>query len=142
VISEVPDDVPTARANATALTHCVRNLVSNAVKYGTKSPRRNSIRVVVFHNEQKREVCIAIMDQGRGINPADAPYIFEAFYRGRDTTLGIRGAGLGLYLVKQLIEAMGGRITIATLPGFGSTFTLHVPVFVQEHQSGTTHLHR
>jgi signal transduction histidine kinase len=142
VISEVPEDAPTLRANATALTHCVRNLVSNAMKYGTKSSSRNSIRIVAFHNEQKREVCIAIIDQGRGIDPADSPHIFEAFYRGRDTTLGKRGAGLGLYLVKQLIEAMGGRISVETLMGLGSTFTLHVPVFAQEHQSGTSHLHR
>jgi len=142
VISEVPDEVPTARANATALTHCVRNLVSNAVKYGTKSSRHNSIRIVVFPNEQRREVCIAIIDQGRGIDRADSPHIFEAFYRGGDTTLGIRGAGLGLYLVKQLIEAIGGRITVETLAGIGSTFTLHIPILAQEHHSGTSHLHR
>jgi signal transduction histidine kinase len=141
VISEIPDDAPTVRANATALTHCVRNLVSNAVKYGTKSSRGNSIRIVVTHNEQKREACIAVMDEGRGIHPTDSPHIFEAFYRGRDTTLGKRGAGLGLHLVKQLIEAMGGRITVETLAGIGSTFTLHVPVFSQEHQSGSSHLH-
>jgi signal transduction histidine kinase len=142
VISEIPDDAPTVRGNATALTHCVRNLVSNAVKYGTKSIRRNSIRIVVTHNEQKREACIAIIDQGRGIDPTDSPHIFEAFYRGRDTTVGKHGAGLGLYLVKQLIEAIGGRITVETFAGIGSTFTLHVPVFAQEHQSGTSHLHR
>jgi signal transduction histidine kinase len=142
IISEIPDDAPTVRANATALTHCVCNLVSNAVKYGAESPRRNSIRIFVSHNEQKREVSIAIIDQGRGIDPTDSSHIFEAFYRGRDTTLGKRGAGLGLYLVKQLIEAMGGRITVETLTGIGSTFTLHVPVFAQEHQNGTSHLHR
>jgi signal transduction histidine kinase len=102
------------------------------MKYGTRSPKRNSIRIVVSHNEQKREVCIAIIDQGRGIDPADSPHIFEAFYRGGDTTLGIRGAGLGLYLVKQLIEAMGGRITVETLADIGSTFTLHVQVLAQE----------
>lgn len=142
VISEIPDDAPTVRANATALTHCVRNLVSNAVKYGTKSTQGNSIRIVVTHNEQKREACIAVIDQGRGIAPADEPHILEAFYRGQDTTSGKRGAGLGLYLVKQLIEAMGGRITVETASGSGSTFMLHVPVFAQEHQSGTSHLHR
>jgi signal transduction histidine kinase len=142
VVCEIPDDVPTVRANATALTHCVRNLVSNAVKYGTNSARGNSIRIVVTQNQHKREACIAVIDEGRGIDPTDSPHIFEAFYRGRDTTVGKRGAGLGLYLVKQLIEAMGGRVTVETIEGIGSTFTLHVPVFVQGHQSGTSHLHR
>ena len=69
-------------------------------------------------------------DRGIGISPADLLHVFEPFYRAesvRDRQ--VRGVGLGLYLVKRMMEAMDGHVTVSSKPNRGSVFTLHFPVF-------------
>jgi two-component system, OmpR family, sensor kinase len=64
-----------------------------------------------------------------GISPADLPHIFEPFYRAQGARDGqVRGVGLGLYLVKRMMEAMGGRVSVSSKLSKGSVFTLHFPV--------------
>jgi two-component system sensor histidine kinase BaeS len=76
-------------------------------------------------------VCLTVEDRGAGIAPRDLPHIFEPFYRGQEATANqIHGSGLGLSLVKQTVEAHGGRITVESEPGRGSAFTLHIPAAV------------
>ena len=71
---------------------------------------------------------IAVSDRGRGIAAEDLAHIFEPFYRGRYAIeRQIHGNGLGLSLVARIAEAHGGRITVTSSPGAGSTFTLHLP---------------
>jgi signal transduction histidine kinase len=100
----------------------------NAAKYGG-SDRWVGVRVDASGSGRSREVRIAVEDHGRGITAADLPHIFEPFYRGADAvSRQIQGSGLGLALVRRIAEAHGGRVTVMTRDGVGSTFTIHLPV--------------
>ena len=77
----------------------------------------------------RREVSVTVSDNGAGIAARDLPHIFEPFYRGGDATARqIHGSGLGLSLVKRIMDELGGRITVRTDAGKGSAFTLHLPL--------------
>jgi signal transduction histidine kinase len=76
-----------------------------------------------------QEIQISVVDRGIGISPADLPHIFEPFYRSPSVAAAqVHGTGLGLPLAQSIARAMKGRITVESLPGRGSTFTLHLPV--------------
>ena len=106
-----------------ALTQAVQNLISNAIKYGGNK-RWLRIRADASPNE----VLIAVEDKGIGINNADIKHIFEPFYRGRDSVAGqIAGTGVGLSIVKQIVQAHGGSISVKSAAGVGTVFTLHLP---------------
>jgi signal transduction histidine kinase len=66
------------------------------------------------------------MDRGLGIAPAELKQIFEPFYRSPEVVSQIHGNGLGLPLTKNMVEAMGGRLTVSSKPGKGSTFTIYL----------------
>jgi two-component system phosphate regulon sensor histidine kinase PhoR len=111
------------RADARALEQVLNNLVENAVKYGSEGGTV-SVRAVL----DGRMARIAVADTGPGIEATHLPRLFERFYRvdaGRSRELG--GTGLGLSIVKHLVEAMGGRIEVESVPGRGTTFTVTVP---------------
>ena len=76
---------------------------------------------------------MAVADKGLGISSADLPHIFEPFYRGAEaTSRQIHGNGLGLSIVKGIVEAHGGKVTVQSAPGAGSTFVLHLPAYQGE----------
>lgn len=111
-------------ANPDHLYRSVLNLVDNAVKY-SGGAGRVTIRTRV--SDQTGEV--AVKDSGPGISAADAQRIFDRFYRvdkGRSRREG--GNGLGLAIVKELVQSMGGWVDLASLPGAGATFTIHLPL--------------
>jgi signal transduction histidine kinase len=98
------------------------NLLGNAVKYS-----RDGGDIVVRGEAVDREARLRVADHGPGI-PADAlPHLFERFYRGQPAA-GDSGLGLGLYISRMLVEAHGGRIWAASMPGAGSTFTIALPL--------------
>jgi PAS domain S-box-containing protein len=112
------------RADAQLLTQAINNLLGNAIKY---SPPETE--VVVAAELDHANVMISVRDQGFGIPEEARERIFEKFYRlERDTTSGVVGAGLGLPLVKEIVERHGGRITFESEPTTGSTFTIHLPL--------------
>ncbi|MEE9180132.1 MAG: sensor histidine kinase, partial [Vicinamibacteria bacterium] len=77
---------------------------------------------------RKREILITIADKGPGILAEDLPHVFEPFYRGKTAQAGrARGNGLGLALVRQIIEGHGGRITVKSAKGQGTTFSVRLP---------------
>jgi two-component system phosphate regulon sensor histidine kinase PhoR len=118
-----PDDLE-ARINPPLLEQAVMNLIDNAVKY---SPPGSRVRVEASRHEG--EVVIAVRDEGCGIAPEHLSRIFERFYvvdKSRSRKLG--GTGLGLAIVKHIAQAHGGRVTVESAPGRGSTFTLHLPI--------------
>jgi len=107
--------------NSTAVRQVLINLLSNAIKYN-----RNGGKVWIKVEEANKQVIITIKDEGGGIPRDEIPKIFDKFYRGAGSEQ-IKGAGLGLYIVKLLMEAMGGKIMAASTPGDGSTFTASFP---------------
>jgi len=112
-----------AKINPPLIEQAVVNLLDNAVKY---SPEGSPIRVEV--NQGEDEIHIAVHDQGCGISKTHLPRVFERFYRvdkARSRRLG--GTGLGLAIVKHIAEAHGGRVSVESTPGKGSTFTIHLP---------------
>jgi len=96
------------------------NLVSNALKYGNGQP------VEVSVDGDETTATLSIRDQGTGISLADHERIFERFERARDASL-VTGLGLGLWIAKRLVEAHGGKISVESSPGQGSTFTVRLP---------------
>jgi len=123
----LPGDLPAVLADANALGQCVENLVGNAVKYG-RSGGWMGISASAVDGGARPEVQISVEDRGPGISHADLAHVFEPFYRARSAREGqIKGAGLGLYLVRRIMEAMGGRVTAWSRPGRGSRFTLCLP---------------
>jgi signal transduction histidine kinase len=130
VEKHIQPGLPPALADAGALTQCLQNLISNALKYG-KDGRWLGIGGHVVETDRGPEVKITIEDKGMGIDREDLPHIFEPFYRGRSARAAqIRGSGLGLSLAKRIAVAMGGRLSVMSAPGRGSTFAVHMPAFV------------
>jgi len=104
--------------NSTAVKQVLLNLLSNAVKYN-----RHGGKVWVTMEEMNDGTDISIADEGFGMPSDTVAKIFDKFYRA-DGTESIKGAGLGLYIVKLLIEAMGGKVDVKSKQGVGSTFTV------------------
>jgi signal transduction histidine kinase len=103
--------------NSTAVRQVLMNLLSNAVKYN-----RYGGKVWITVEEMHNGIDISITDEGCGIASDDVSKIFDKFYRAAGSEQ-IKGGGLGLYIVKLLIETMGGKISAESKPGVGSTFT-------------------
>jgi signal transduction histidine kinase len=98
------------------------NLLDNAVKYGGDSP----ITVRVEDGDAVVRICVA--DDGPGILPAEQERIFEKFYRSDPhVTHGPSGTGLGLYISRELVRRMGGRLDVRSAPGAGATFVVDLP---------------
>lgn len=125
-------NLPLINGDFAALSQCLQNLITNALKYGGDS-RWIGIRAYVAGKEEgSSEVRITIEDKGIGIDDESLKHIFEPFYRSPSVAGSqIRGTGLGLPLAKGIVEAMGGRLTVASEVGKGTAFTIHLPVVVQ-----------
>jgi len=124
VVDAVPD-LPEMETDRVKLQEVVRNLVDNAAKF----TQRGSVRMEARPGERAGWVTIAVRDTGRGIGAEDLPRIFEEFRQvGENNTRTTNGVGLGLAIVKRLMDVLGGRITVESTLGEGSTFTLSLPV--------------
>ncbi len=116
--------VPTIHADPLALESIFGNLIANAINY---TPEGGDIEVRLAPSET--EVMIEVRDNGFGIEAHHLEKIFERFYRIKtEQTRFITGTGLGLPIVKGLLEALGGRISVQSAPGRGSSFTVGVPI--------------
>ena len=116
-------DLPaTIQADSAALEQVFTNLLSNAVKYAPDAPE-----IDVVARGEGDEVVISVRDRGLGIDEEDLPKMFERFFRAKTST-GIAGTGIGLNLVKTLVEMHGGSIAIKSNKGEGSTLTVRLPV--------------
>ena len=122
---DVPPDLPPIVGERIAVSQCIENLITNAIKY-SRDERWIRIRArVVDVAPEQRHVQISVSDRGIGIAAEDLPHIFEPFYRSASVRRAqIHGTGLGLALSKQVAESMGGALTVVSEPGRGSTFTL------------------
>jgi signal transduction histidine kinase len=125
VEKEAEPGLPPVRGDAHALSHALQNLVENALKYDAGA-RWLALRA--NRAGGGTEVRITVEDRGTGIAPADLSHVFEPFFRGgaaRET--GVRGFGLGLALVRRVVEDHRGRVDVASTPGHGTTFAIVLP---------------
>jgi signal transduction histidine kinase len=131
---DVPDELPPVRGDAVAIAQCILNLLDNAMKY---SRQRREIQVSASAHDG--EVAISVTDRGIGISQRDQRRVFEKFVR-LETGLvhDVKGAGLGLSLVDQIMRAHGGRVEVQSVVGEGSTFTLVLPVAERIETPGET----
>jgi signal transduction histidine kinase len=121
---QVETDLPSAAADPAALSQCLQNLITNAVKYGGQS---GWMRIRAWRQEPSHEVNITVEDHGMGIDRGELRQIFEPFYRSPAVAAAqLHGTGLGLTLAREFAESMGGRITVESELGKGSAFTIHL----------------
>jgi signal transduction histidine kinase len=143
---EIASDLPNVIGDAAALRSAVQNLIANAVKYGGPD-RWVGIKAEQSFDRRQSEVRITISDHGPGIPASELPHIFDPFYRGADAVARqVHGNGLGLSLVRRIVVAHGGRVTVATRAGAGSSFTIALPAASPDtqpravsHELQTTH---
>jgi signal transduction histidine kinase len=132
---DIAADLPPVLGDAAALRSAVQNLVANAVKYGGRD-RWVGVRAQHVRDRRRAEVRITVTDHGPGIPASELPHIFEPFYRGAEALeKQIHGNGLGLSLVRRIVIAHGGRVTVTTKPGSGTAFTVSLPVAPGDVQS-------
>jgi signal transduction histidine kinase len=110
------------RADETKLKEIINNLVSNAIKYSDKGT------ITVSHEVKEYQVITHVKDQGNGISQKDQEKLFTRFFRAEEQAAkGTPGTGLGLFIVKQLVVKMGGKIWFESTLGQGSTFSFSLP---------------
>ena len=110
------------KGNEELLGRLIQNLVENAQKYSEKDAP-----VEILLEEKEEEICLSVKDQGIGISEEDQQKIWQRFYQADSSRSGDAGSGLGLAMVKQIAELHGGRMSLESVLGEGSTFTLHLP---------------
>ncbi len=121
--ARIPGDIPVLWMDTDAMGQVLTNLLSNAVKYGAEGGWVG-ISVIV----QEDGVTIDVEDRGIGISKEDQQYIFEHFYRASDPAVRRKkGTGIGLAIVRYIVEAHGGLLSVRSQPGQGSTFTVSLP---------------
>jgi K+-sensing histidine kinase KdpD len=120
--SDIPVQLPITLADETRLEQLLTNLVNNSIKYSPKGKITISARI---HGEN---IITCVSDEGQGIDPNDAPFVFDRFYRASDAVKKTKGAGLGLYLSKAIVEAHGGQIWIDQNYHNGARICFCIPI--------------
>jgi signal transduction histidine kinase len=122
IVCKIPKESIQVKGDGEALTQALWNLLDNAVKYSEES---QEVHVEI---EAEHTVYIKVSDQGFGIPASERSRIFRKFIRGSNTKArDIKGTGIGLAVVKHIVDAHGGEIHVESEPGKGSTFTIQLP---------------
>jgi two-component system, OmpR family, sensor histidine kinase MtrB len=119
---EIPDQSLLCRCDAGRIFQVINNLLSNAIKY---SPNGGTVRIGA--RREQEEIVVSVSDEGIGIAPGDFDNIFTPFLRTSATRDTIPGIGLGLSASRHIIESHGGRMSVESEPGAGSTFYFTLP---------------
>ncbi len=124
---EADQHLPLVLGDQNQLSRVITNLVSNAIRY---TPQGN---VWIRTYMRNSDVCLDVEDTGMGIDPDDIPHLFERFYRGKQVRQSkIHGTGLGLAIVKEILEMHEGEISVESMLGKRTKFTVTLPVYVSE----------
>jgi signal transduction histidine kinase len=121
----VPEDLPPVMMDPQAMAGAIHNLLDNAVKY---SPDRDTVWLDAAAAADGAGVVISVRDEGVGVPPDEQRHLFDRFFRGHQLADTVAGTGLGLSLVKHVVSAHGGEISVTSTPGRGTTFTVVLPV--------------
>lgn len=121
IIVEFPEKFPIILADENRISQLISNLLSNAIKYAPGGDIR------ISGESRPDQVIVTISDNGPGIDAADMPHIFDRFYRSDSAVRKTKGAGLGLFLSKAIVEAHGGRIWVDPRPGSGARICFSLP---------------
>lgn len=124
LVTDLEPGLPPVSADPDALTQALLNLMDNAIKY---SLREKHLKVAL--GREDGQAVISVQDRGIGIPPREQRRIFDMFYRAeRGLVHSVKGSGLGLSLVRHIVEAHGGAIRVESRPGHGSTFSITLPL--------------
>ena len=123
---EVEPGLPPVTGDDASVELVLRNLISNALKYG---PAGGTVTITAERADD--EVVMRVTDEGSGIAAADAGRLFDLFYRSEDARRQAQGAGIGLFVVRALVESAGGRVWATNRTGGGAEFGFGLPMFVE-----------
>ena len=121
ILIDFPDDFPIILADETRIEQVISNLLSNAIKYAPSGD------IVINGRLRPEFVTICVSDQGPGIAVPDIPHVFDRFYRAPEMARNTKGAGLGLYLTRAIVEAHGGHIWVDTEANKGTRICFTLP---------------
>jgi two-component system sensor histidine kinase BaeS len=123
---KVDADLPPVMMDPDRVSQVVSNLLSNALRYSSAG---GSINLRVGKSDDKHSLLVSVADTGQGIAQEDLPHIFDRYYQGMQAKeKRVGGSGIGLTVVKELVEAHKGRVWVQSAPGQGSTFYFTLPV--------------
>jgi PAS domain S-box-containing protein len=125
--SDIPSSVPLVSGDEASISLVIRNLLSNAAKYAGSNA---TVRVLVAADEQD-EVTVRVEDDGPGISATEAEQLFDLYFRSETAALA-PGSGIGLFVCRQLVAAMGGRIWAKSRDAGGAEFGFSLPLWVEE----------
>jgi signal transduction histidine kinase len=123
---DMAEELPAVRGDMTYLEQVLRNLLTNAVRYGDAVSRGVVLKVIA--EDEGREVIVRVLDRGPGVGSEGTDRLFELFYRAPEARRVPGGAGIGLFVCRQLVEAMGGRIWARPRLDGGAEFGFALPV--------------
>ncbi len=122
LVASFPPDFPVVSADEKRIEQVISNLISNSIKYAPSG------EIMIEGHVNNRNAIICVKDEGPGINPDDLPHVFDRFYRGPEQARKTKGAGLGLYLAKAIIEAHGGKIWVDSGSMDGAQICFSIPL--------------
>lgn len=121
LVVDFPEKFPVILGDETRIEQVLSNLISNAIKYAPQGEIRIGGQV------RPEQVIVTVSDEGPGIDARDMPHIFDRFYRAETAVRKTKGAGLGLFLARAIVEAHGGRIWVDPQPGSGARICFSLP---------------
>lgn len=121
IMTDFPDNFPIIVADETRVEQVISNLVSNALKYAPNG------EIKITGRQHAEQVVVCVSDEGPGIEANDLPHIFDRFYRSSKAVKQTKGAGLGLYLGRAIVEAHGGRMWVDPKPDTGARICFSLP---------------
>ena len=123
ILVDVPDGDVTVLADRDRIVQVLLGFVDNALKHSKRGDT-----ITMRARVSGAEVVLEVADQGPGIEPEHVGQLFDRFYRADEARAGVRGAGLGLSIAKEIAEAHGTTIDVTLTPGGGATFGIHLPL--------------